>query len=166
MAKKELIFDRKLPEGKSKAEHYSQLVDLILSNIADCDANYLVICSNLLPVFMFSDKTHLRSADDIGVINGPYHCGYLGDTPIVVSPTQPLGIALLCRGDYTKAFLQPEYADADNKLNTIYRDIIETLDPDLRDALRVVYFRGTRAYWNELDRVAADDTVMTIKVIW
>lgn len=87
---------RTIPEGRSKSEHYSALTDImyhltdarIYKNTKKFRAEYLIMSSDLLPVFVFSPdfKPELLSK-----IHGMYVTGSYKNIPVLVSPVLDKG---------------------------------------------------------------------------
>ena len=85
-----LEFDRTLPVGVSKAEHYegfSEVVEIAKQIVYDRTQkfapNYIIIASNILPILTFVKGF---TAAPAGVINGPYLAGTLNGMKVFVSP--------------------------------------------------------------------------------
>lgn len=82
---------RTIPEGRSKFEHYSELVDVIhlladariFKNTKKFRAEYLIMSSDLLPVFIFSPDF---KQVPLCKINGMYVAGYYKNIPVLISP--------------------------------------------------------------------------------
>lgn len=85
-----LEFDRTLPVGVSKAEHYegfSEVVEIAKQIVYDRTQkfapNYIIIASNILPILTFVKGF---TAAPAGVVNGPYLAGTLNGMKVFVSP--------------------------------------------------------------------------------
>jgi hypothetical protein len=82
---------RTIPEGRSKFEHYSALTDImhrladarIFNNTKKFRAEYLIISSDLLPVFVFSPDF---KPEPLSKIHGMYVTGSYKNIPVLVSP--------------------------------------------------------------------------------
>jgi hypothetical protein len=82
---------RTIPEGRSKFEHYSALTDVmyhladarIFKNTKKFRAEYLIISSDLLPVFVFSPDF---KPEPLSKIHGMYVTGSYKNIPVLVSP--------------------------------------------------------------------------------
>jgi len=87
-----LNWERRLPLGRSKLEHYrkagAMLLDLIKENVKDQGAAIVIIPANFIPILYFADK---YANSDICKLNGVYQCGILGNTAVAVDPTIPSG---------------------------------------------------------------------------
>ena len=91
-----------IPEGASKVEHYSNIVEEAYQRAQSIGATYLICASNWLPVFCLSEVFE-RNKDSIP-INGSYKAGTVGGLPVIISPTVD-SFEMLCGAD-TPA---PEY---------------------------------------------------------
>lgn len=85
-----LEFNRTLPVGVSKAEHYegfSEVVEIAKQIVYDRTQkfapNYIIIASNILPILTFVKGF---TAAPAGVVNGPYLAGTLNGMKVFVSP--------------------------------------------------------------------------------
>ena len=94
-----LTWDRALPVGVSKAEHYEgfgEIVELGRQIIYDRTKrfapNYMIIASNILPILTFMKGF---TAAPAGQINGPYFAGTLNGLKVYVSPAIAPGKFLL-----------------------------------------------------------------------
>lgn len=82
---------RTIPEGRSKFEHYSALTDImhcladarIYKNTKKFRAEYLIMSSDLLPVFVFSPE--FKKAP-LSKMQGMYITGSYKNIPVLVSP--------------------------------------------------------------------------------
>lgn len=82
---------RTIPEGRSKFEHYSALTDImhrladarIFNNTKKFRAEYLIMSSDLLPVFVFSQDF---KPEPLSKIHGMYVTGSYKNIPVLVSP--------------------------------------------------------------------------------
>jgi hypothetical protein len=82
---------RTIPEGRSKFEHYSALTNSmyhladvrILNNTKKFRAEYLIMSSDLLPVFVFSPDF---KQEPVIKLNGMYVAGSYKNIPVLVSP--------------------------------------------------------------------------------
>jgi hypothetical protein len=82
---------RTIPEGRSKFEHYSALTDImhcladarIFKNTKKFRAEYLVMSSDLLPVFVFSPE--FKKAP-LSKMQGMYVAGSYKNIPVLISP--------------------------------------------------------------------------------
>ena len=82
---------RTIPEGRSKSKHYSALIDVahhladvcIYKNTKRFRAEYLIIASDLLPVFVFTQDF---KPEPLSKIHGMYIAGSYKDIPVLVSP--------------------------------------------------------------------------------
>lgn len=82
---------RIIPEGRSKFEHYSALTDImhrladarIFNNTKKFRAEYLIMSSDLLPVFIFSPGF---KPEPLSKIHGMYVTGSYNNIPVLVSP--------------------------------------------------------------------------------
>lgn len=87
-----LNWERKLPLGKSKYEHYqkagSMLLDLIKENVEDQNAAIVIVPASFLPILCLASK--YARADECR-LNGVYQCGILGNTAVAVDPNIPSG---------------------------------------------------------------------------
>lgn len=86
----ELVFNKTVPAGVSKAEHYegfSEIIEVAKQKIYDRTKrfapNYMLIASNILPVLTFIKGFKAAST---GAINGPYFAGTLGSVKVFVTP--------------------------------------------------------------------------------
>lgn len=82
---------RIIPEGRSKFEHYSALTDImhrladarIFNNTKKFRAEYLIMSSDLLPVFVFSPDF---KRVPLSKIHGMYVAGSYENIPVLISP--------------------------------------------------------------------------------
>lgn len=82
---------RTIPEGRSKFEHYSALTDImqrladarIFKNTKKFRAEYLIMSSDLLPVFIFSPEF---KRVPLSKMQGMYVAGSYKNIPVLVSP--------------------------------------------------------------------------------
>lgn len=82
---------RTIPEGRSKFEHYSAITDVmyhladthIYKNTKKFRAEYLVMSSDLLPVFVFSPE--FKKAP-LSKMQGMYVAGSYKNLPVLISP--------------------------------------------------------------------------------
>jgi hypothetical protein len=82
---------RIIPEGRSKFEHYSALTDImhrladarIFKNTKKFRAEYLIMASDLLPVFIFSPEF---KRVPLSKMQGMYVTGSYKNIPVLVSP--------------------------------------------------------------------------------
>jgi hypothetical protein len=82
---------RTIPEGRSKFEHYSALTDImhcladthIYNNTKKFRAEYLIMSSDLLPVFIFSPE--FKKAP-LSKMQGMYVAGSYKNLPVLISP--------------------------------------------------------------------------------
>lgn len=82
---------RTIPEGRSMFEHYSELVDVIhlladaciFKNTKKFRAEFLIMSSDLLPVFVFNPNF---KQVPLAKINGMYVAGYYKNIPLLISP--------------------------------------------------------------------------------
>lgn len=82
---------RTIPEGRSKFAHYSALIDVayhladvhIYKNTKRFRADYLIMSSDLLPVFVFAQDF---KPEPLSKIHGMYVAGSYKDIPVLVSP--------------------------------------------------------------------------------
>ena len=87
---------RTIPEGRSKFEHYSALADImhrladarIFKNTKKFRAEYLIMSSDLLPVFVFSSDF---KPEPLSKIHGMYVTGSYKNIPVLVSPVLDKG---------------------------------------------------------------------------
>lgn len=87
---------RIIPEGRSKFEHYSALTDImhrladarIFNNTKKFRAEYLIMSSDLLPVFVFSPDF---KPEPLSKIHGMYVTGSYENLPVLVSPVLSKG---------------------------------------------------------------------------
>lgn len=91
----DLSFNKSLPYGVSKAEHYDSFTEVIeigKQKIYDKTGryapNYMLIASNVLPILSFVKS--FKPAP-IGKINGPYFAGTLGGLKVFVTPNIEAG---------------------------------------------------------------------------
>ena len=94
-----LSWDRTLPVGVSKAEHYegfSEVIEvgrqIIYDRTKRFAPNYMIIASNILPILTFMKGFKAAPA---GQINGPYFAGTLNGLKVYVSPAIEAGRFLL-----------------------------------------------------------------------
>lgn len=94
-ANTELSWNREVPYGVSKAEHYEAFTEivaigrqLIYDRTKRFAPNYMIIASNILPVLGFAKGW---KAAPTGNINGPYFAGTLDGLKVFVSPTMKAG---------------------------------------------------------------------------
>lgn len=82
---------RTIPEGRSKFSHYSALMDVahhladarIYKNTKRFRADYLIMSSDLLPVFVFTQDF---TPEPLSKVHGMYVAGSYKDIPVLVSP--------------------------------------------------------------------------------
>lgn len=82
---------RTIPEGRSKFEHYSALTDImhsladarIFKNTKKFRAEYLIMASDLLPVFIFSPEF---KRVPLSKMQGMYVAGSYKNIPVLISP--------------------------------------------------------------------------------
>jgi hypothetical protein len=82
---------RIIPEGRSKFQHYGALTDImhhladarIFNNTKKFRAEYLIMSSDLLPVFIFSLDF---KSEPLSKIHGMYVTGSYKNIPVLVSP--------------------------------------------------------------------------------
>lgn len=87
---------RAIPEGRSKSAHYSALLDVahhladvrIYKNTKRFSADYLIMSSDLLPVFVFTQDF---KPEPLSKIHGMYVAGSYKDIPVLVSPVLERG---------------------------------------------------------------------------
>lgn len=86
-----LVWDRTLPTGVSKAEHYegfSEVIGVAGQYVYDRTQkfapNYMVIASNIVPILNFIKGW---KAAPKGTVNGPYFAGTLDGLKVFVSPS-------------------------------------------------------------------------------
>ena len=87
---------RTIPEGRSKFEHYSALTDImhcladarIFNNTKKFRAEYLIMSSDLLPVFVFSPEF---KRVPLSKIHGMYVAGLYNNLPVLISPVLDKG---------------------------------------------------------------------------
>lgn len=87
---------RTIPEGRSKFEHYSALTDImhcladthIYKNTKKFRAEYLIMSSDLLPVFVFSPE--FKKAP-LSKLQGIYVAGLYNNLPVLISPVLDKG---------------------------------------------------------------------------
>lgn len=86
----DLVWDKTLPVGVSKRDHYqgfAEMVEIGAQKIYDATRrfvpNYMIIASNIKPVLSFIDGWTPAPA---GQINGPYFAGTLNSLKVFVSP--------------------------------------------------------------------------------
>lgn len=94
-----LTWNRAIPEGVSKAEHYegfSEVIEvgrqIVYDRTKRFAPNYMIIASDVLPVLTFMKGF---SAAPTGQINGPYFAGTLNGLKVYVSPAIERGRFLL-----------------------------------------------------------------------
>lgn len=90
-----ITWNRALPAGLSKAEHYEGFAEaieigkqLIYDATKRFAPNYMIIASNILPILTFIKGFQAAPA---GVINGPYFAGTLNGVKVFVSPAMKAG---------------------------------------------------------------------------
>lgn len=90
-----LVWDRTLPTGVSKAEHYegfSEVIGVAGQYVYDRTQkfapNYMVIASNIVPILNFIKGW---KASPKGNVNGPYFAGTLDGLKVFVSPSIAAG---------------------------------------------------------------------------
>lgn len=95
----DLKWDRTLPHGVSKAEHYegfSEVIEvgrqIVYDRTQRFAPNYMIIASNVLPILTFMKGFKAAPA---GQINGPYFAGTLNGLKVFVSPAIKAGRFLL-----------------------------------------------------------------------
>lgn len=99
----ELEWDKTLPIGVSKAEHYdgfAEVVEIAKQKIYDATQkfapNYMIIASNILPVL---SCVKAWKAAPTGAINGPYFAGTLNGLKVFVTPNIAAGEFVIgCNG--------------------------------------------------------------------
>ena len=87
---------RIIPEGRSKFEHYSALTDImhhladacIYKNTKKFRAEYLIMSSDLIPVFVFSPDF---KPEPLSKLHGMYVTGSYKNIPVLVSPVLDRG---------------------------------------------------------------------------
>ncbi len=88
----EFNWERRLPVGRSKFEHYykagTMLADLIKANVGQAEATILIIPAHFVQILIFADTKIYERADSC-TINGAYQCGILNGIAVVVDPTIP-----------------------------------------------------------------------------
>jgi hypothetical protein len=91
----DLTFDKTLPVGVNKADHYEsfmEIIEIAKQKIYDKTKrfapNYMLIASNVLPVLTFIKAWRAAPA---GKINGPYFAGTLGSLKVYVTPNIAAG---------------------------------------------------------------------------
>lgn len=91
----ELVFNKALPIGNSKAEHYegfAEIVELAKREIYDRTRrfmpNYMLIASDVLPILTFIKGFKAAPVDKV---NGPYFCGTLNGIKVIVTPNIEAG---------------------------------------------------------------------------
>lgn len=91
----DLTFNKTLPTGVSKAEHYegfSEIVEIGKQKVYDKTKrfapNYMLIASNILPILSFIKGWKAAPA---GKINGPYFAGTLNSIKVFVTPNIEAG---------------------------------------------------------------------------
>ena len=94
-ADSDLIFNRTVPAGVSKAEHYegfAEIVEIAKQKIYDRTKryapNYMLCASNVLPILPFIKGFKAAPA---GKINGPYFAGTLNSVKVFVTPNIEAG---------------------------------------------------------------------------
>lgn len=94
-ADSDLIFNRSVPAGVSKAEHYegfAEIVEIAKQKIYDRTKryapNYMLCASNVLPILPFIKGFKAAPA---GKINGPYFAGTLNSVKVFVTPNIEAG---------------------------------------------------------------------------
>ena len=93
--KAELIWNKTLPVGVSKFEHYNGFLEvvedakaIIYNRTKKFSANYMVIAADVLPVLSFVNGfTAVKNPK----MNGPYKAGELNGLNVFVSPSLPSG---------------------------------------------------------------------------
>lgn len=89
-AKEDLIFDKTLPVGVNKRDHYagfSEVIELASQHIYDATqkhaANYMICASNIKPILVMMEGWKAASTSKI---NGPYFAGEINGIKVYVSP--------------------------------------------------------------------------------
>lgn len=92
---KDLVFNKHLPVGVGKRDHYagfSEIIELGSQHIYDRTqkhaANYMIIASNIKPVLALVEGWKAASTSKI---NGPYFAGELNGVKVYVSPVMKPG---------------------------------------------------------------------------
>ena len=88
--KEDLVFDRTLPVGVSKRDHYAgfaEVIELASQHIYDATqkhaANYMICASNVKPILVMMEGWKAASTSKI---NGPYFAGSINGIKVYVSP--------------------------------------------------------------------------------
>lgn len=91
---KEIIWNKTLPKGVSKKDHYNSFLSIVQENMA---AKYLVITSALTAVIRFCDGIYINKTLPV---TGNYILGYYGIMPIIVDTLSDLkpGTFYFCKG--------------------------------------------------------------------
>ena len=91
----DLVFNKALPYGVSKRDHYAgfaEIIEVASQHIYDLTqkhaANYMLIASNIKPMLALMDGWKAASTNKI---NGPYFAGTLNGIKVYVSPAIPAG---------------------------------------------------------------------------
>lgn len=89
-AKADLVFDKALPVGVSKRDHYAgfaEVIELASQHIYDATqkhaANYMICASNVKPILVMMEGWKAASTSKI---NGPYFAGEINGIKVYVSP--------------------------------------------------------------------------------
>lgn len=89
-AKEDLIFNKALPVGVSKRDHYAgfaEVIELASQHIYDATqkhaANYMLCASNIKPLLVMMEGWKAASTSKI---NGPYFAGSLNGVKVYISP--------------------------------------------------------------------------------
>lgn len=98
-----LVFDKTLPVGVNKRDHYEsfcEIIEIAKQRIYDATQkfapNYMIIASNILPVLSMVSAFKPAST---GAINGPYMAGTLGGLKVFVTPNITPGTFVIgCNG--------------------------------------------------------------------
>lgn len=90
-----LAFNKAVPIGISKAEHYEGFAEkieiakqIIYDKTKRFMPNYMLIASDILPMLTFIKGFKAAS---IGTVNGPYMCGTLNGVKVFVTPNIEAG---------------------------------------------------------------------------
>jgi hypothetical protein len=103
-ARAELTWDKTLPIGVSKAEHYegfTEILEIAKQHIYDAtkkfQPNYMLAASNLLPILSVCKGWHPAPA---GSINGPFFAGTINNLKVFVTPNIDKGTFVIgCNGN-------------------------------------------------------------------
>lgn len=89
-AKADLVFDKALPVGVSKRDHFAgfaEVIELASQHIYDATqkhaANYMICASNVKPILVMMEGWKAASTSKI---NGPYFAGEINGIKVYVSP--------------------------------------------------------------------------------